>query len=103
MTEEQDKRPQARNPAADPDDAPEKQSELKLNAGIGIIGTILSLAVAVIFFFVEESIPLGIVFVVVALVAGAITARVLQRQRSAKPDQTSPDPTNPNQTSPDQT
>ena len=91
--------PQARNPAADPDDAPEKQSELKLNAGIGIIGTILSLAVAVIFFFVEENIPLGIVFVVVALVAGAITARVIQRRRSAKPNQTSPDPTNPNQTS----
>jgi hypothetical protein len=88
MTEEQDKTPQARNPAADPDDAPEKQSELKLNAGIGTIGTILSLAVAVIFFFVEENIPLGIVFVVVALVSGAITARVIQRRRNAKPNQT---------------
>jgi hypothetical protein len=88
MTEEQDKTPQARNPAADPDYTPEKQSELKLNAGIGTLGTILSLAVAVIFFFVEENIPLGIVFVVVALISGAITARVIQRRRAAKPDQT---------------
>lgn len=88
MTEEQDKTPQARNPAADPDHAPEKQSELKLNAGIGLIGTVLSLAVAVIFFLVLDEIVLGIVFVVIALVAGAITARVFQRQRSAKPGQT---------------
>jgi Flp pilus assembly protein TadB len=88
MTEEQDKTPQARNPAADPDHAPEKQSELKLNAGIGVIGTVLSLGVAVIFFFIEHSIVLGIVFVVVALVAGAITARVIQRRRNAKPNQT---------------
>ena len=33
----------ARNPAALPDSSPEKQSELKLNVGIGVIGTILSL------------------------------------------------------------
>jgi hypothetical protein len=88
MTEEQDKTPQARNPAADPDHAPEKQSELKLNAGIGVIGTVLSIGVAVIFFFIEHNIVLGIVFVVVALISGAITARVIQRRRTAKPNQT---------------
>ncbi|GAA4884634.1 hypothetical protein [Actinomycetospora straminea] len=84
MTEE-GKTPQARNPAGDPDHAPEKQSELKLNVGIGVIGTILSIGVALIFFFLEHSVVLGIVFVVVALVAGAITLRAFQRKRSARP------------------
>ncbi|MDD7968574.1 hypothetical protein [Actinomycetospora lemnae] len=84
MTEE-GKTPQARNPAADPDHAPEKQSELKLNVGIGTIGTILSIGVALIFFFLEHSVVLGIVFLVVALVAGAITLRAFQRKRNARP------------------
>jgi Flp pilus assembly protein TadB len=75
----------ARNPAADPDHAPEKQSELKLNVGIGTIGTILSIGVALIFFLVEHSVVLGIVFVVVAVVAGAITLYAAQRKRRARP------------------
>jgi flagellar basal body-associated protein FliL len=89
MTEEQGKTPQARNPAADPDHAPEKQSELKLNVGIGVLGTALSIGVALIFFFVLEDIVLGIVFAVVALVALAITLRVASRKRNAKPQQKS--------------
>jgi len=84
MTEE-GKTPQARNPAADPDHSPGKQSELKLNVGIGIIGTILSVGVAVIFFFVEHSVVLGSVFAVVALVSLAITLYAAQRKRKAKP------------------
>ncbi|WP_433784346.1 hypothetical protein ACQPX6_29475 [Actinomycetospora sp. CA-101289] len=84
MTEE-GKTPQARNPAADPDDSPEKQSELKLNVGIGIIGTILSVGVAVIFFFVEHDTILGIVFAVVALISLAVTLYAAQRKRKAKP------------------
>jgi undecaprenyl pyrophosphate phosphatase UppP len=84
MTEE-GKTPQARNPAADPDHSPEKQSELKLNVGIGVIGTILSVGVAVIFFTVEHSVLLGSIFVVVALVALAVTLYAAQRKRKAKP------------------
>jgi hypothetical protein len=84
MTEE-GKTPKARNPAADPDHAPEKQSELKLNVGIGIIGTILSVGVAVIFFFVEHSVVLGIVFAVVALISLAVTLYAAQRKRKARP------------------
>jgi Flp pilus assembly protein TadB len=84
MTEE-GKTPQARNPAADPDHSPAKQSELKLNVGIGVIGTILSVGVAVIFFFVEQIVVLGIIFAVVALVALAVTLYAAQRKRKAKP------------------
>jgi drug/metabolite transporter (DMT)-like permease len=84
MTEE-GKTPQARNPAADPDHSPEKQSELKLNVGIGTIGTILSIGVAVIFFFIEHNVILGIVFAVVALVSLAITLYAAQRKRKARP------------------
>lgn len=73
--------PQVRNPAADPDTSPEKQSELKLNVGIGVIGTILSIAVALIFFLVLDELALGIVFVVVALVAAAVTAYAFVRRR----------------------
>ena len=85
MTEDSAARtPRARNPAADPDHTPGKQSELKLNVGIGIIGTILSIGVAVIFFVVEHSVVLGIVFAVVALVSLAITLYVEQRRRRAR-------------------
>jgi hypothetical protein len=84
MTEE-GKTPQARNPAADPDDSPEKQSELKLNVGIGIIGTILSVGVAVIFFFIEHSVVLGGIFAAIALVSLAITLYAAQRKRKARP------------------
>ncbi|HSK60351.1 MAG TPA: hypothetical protein VK935_15010 [Actinomycetospora sp.] len=84
MTEE-GKTPQARNPAADPDHSPEKQSELKLNVGIGVIGTILSVGVAVIFFTVEHSVLLGSIFTVIALVSLAITLYAAQRKRKAKP------------------
>jgi len=80
-----DAAPRARNPAADPDHAPEKQRELKLNVGIGTIGTILSIGVAVIFFFVEHNVVLGIVFAVVALVSLAITLYAAQRKRKARP------------------
>ena len=80
---------QARNPTALPDSSPEKQSELKLNVGIGVLGTALSVGVALIFFFVLEDIVLGIVFAVVALVALAITLRVASRKRNAKPQQKS--------------
>ncbi|GLZ45925.1 hypothetical protein Acsp06_21100 [Actinomycetospora sp. NBRC 106375] len=71
-----------------PDSTSEKQSELKLNVGIGTIGTILSFAVAVIFFFILDEIVLGVVFVVVALVSLAITLYAAGRKRRAA----SPDP-----------
>jgi len=76
--------PRARNPAADPDHTPGKQSELKLNIGIGIIGTILSVGVALIFFFIEHMVVLGIVFAVVALVSLLITLYAAQRKRKAQ-------------------
>ena len=72
---------QARNPAALPDSSPEKQSELKLNVGIGTIGTILSLFVTVIFIAVIDQLILGIVFAVVTVVSAAITLYVLGRKR----------------------
>ncbi|NMO91993.1 hypothetical protein [Actinomycetospora sp. TBRC 11914] len=72
---------QARNPSALPDSSPEKQSELKLNAGIGIIGTILSLFVTVVFIAVIDELVLGIVFAVVTIVSAAITLYVLGRKR----------------------
>jgi VIT1/CCC1 family predicted Fe2+/Mn2+ transporter len=75
----------ARNPAAEPDSSPGKQSELKLNVGIGILGTILSVFVAVIFFFLEHLVVLGIVFSVVALVSLLITLYAAQRKRKARP------------------
>ena len=76
--------PQVRNPAADPDTSAEKQSELKLNVGIGVIGTILSVAVAVIFFLVLEETVLAIVFLVVALVAAGVTAYAFVRRRRGR-------------------
>jgi hypothetical protein len=72
---------QARNPAALPDSTPEKQSELKLNVGIGIIGTILSLFVTIVFILVIDEVILGIVFAVVTVVSAAITLYVLRRLR----------------------
>ena len=78
--------PRFRNPAAEPDTSPEKQSELKLNVGIGILGTVLSLFSAVIFYLVIEEHILGILFAVVTLGAAALTARFyrrLQKGRSA--------------------
>jgi hypothetical protein len=72
---------QARNPAALPDSSPEKQSELKLNVGIGIIGTILSLFVTVVFIAVIDELILGIVFAVVTVVSAIITMYVLRRLR----------------------
>ena len=80
----EDSRPRFRNPAADPDSSPEKQSELKLNIGIGILGTILSIGVTLIFFLYEEDIVLGIVFAVVALVSLVITLRFVQRRRAGQ-------------------
>ena len=71
----------ARNPAALPDSSPEKQSELKLNVGIGIIGTILSLFVTVVFIAVIDELILGIVFAVVTVVSAIITMYVLRRLR----------------------
>jgi Flp pilus assembly protein TadB len=79
-----ERQPRFRNPAKAPDTSAEKQSELKLNVGIGVLGTILSLFSAAIFFFIEEVIVLGIVFVVVALVSAAITARVYGRLKRAR-------------------
>ena len=73
-----------RDPTREPDTSPEKQSELKLNVGIGIIGTILSLFVAVVFLFVIDELVLGIVFVVVALASAAITARVYGRLKRGR-------------------
>ena len=78
-----DKTPQTRPGAAEPDDAPDKQRELKLNTGIGVLGTVLSVAVALIFFLVLDEVVLGVVFVVVALVALGITLRAAQRKRAA--------------------
>lgn len=83
-TQEPNSTPRFRNPAAEPDTSPSKQSELKLNVGIGILGTVLSLFSAVIFFVIEEQLILGIVFVVVALVAAAITARVYGRLKKGR-------------------
>jgi hypothetical protein len=71
----------ARNPAALPDSSPEKQSELKLNVGIGVIGTILSLFVTIVFILVIDEMILGIVFGVVTIVSAAITLYVLGRKR----------------------
>ncbi|MCD2193006.1 hypothetical protein LQ327_06335 [Actinomycetospora endophytica] len=72
---------QARNPSALPDSSPQKQSELKLNAGIGIIGTVLSLFVTVVFFAVIDEPILGIVFAVVMVVSAVITLYVIGRMR----------------------
>ena len=74
----------ARNPAALPDSSPEKQSELKLNVGIGVIGTILSLFSAIIFFLVIEEHILGIVFVVVTLASAALTFRFYGRLKKGR-------------------
>jgi hypothetical protein len=71
----------ARNPSALPDSSPQKQSELKLNAGIGIIGTVLSLFVTIVFFGVIDEPILGIVFAVVTVVSAVITLYVLGRKR----------------------
>jgi Flp pilus assembly protein TadB len=79
-----ERRQRFRNPAKAPDTSAEKQSELRLNVGIGILGTILSLFSAAIFFFIEEVIVLGIVFVVVAVVSAAITLRVYGRLKRAR-------------------
>ena len=76
--------PRFRNPAAEPDSSPSKQSELKLNVGIGIIGTVLSLFSAVIFFFVEEQIVLGIVFVLVTIGAAVLTMRFRARLKKGR-------------------
>lgn len=74
----------ARNPAAEPDSSPEKQSELKLNVGIGTLGTILSIGVTIIFFVLLDELILGIVFAVIALVSLAITLRVAARLRAGR-------------------
>ncbi len=71
----------ARNPAALPDSSPEKQSELKLNVGIGTIGTILSLFVTIVFIAVIDELVLGIVFAVVTIASALITLYVLRRMR----------------------
>lgn len=76
-----DQTPRVRNPAAEPDTSPAKQSELKLNAGIGTLGTILSIACAVIFILVLDEILLGILFGVVALISLTITLYVVGRRR----------------------
>lgn len=76
--------PRMRNPAAAPDSSPGKQSELKLNVGIGTLGTILSFACAVIFIVVLEELVLGIVFAVVGVVALVITLYVYGRLRRAR-------------------
>ena len=78
-TQEPTPTPRFRNPAAEPDSSATKQSELKLNVGIGVIGTVLSVFSAVIFFFVEDEPVLGVVFVVVAIAAALITVRVYRR------------------------
>lgn len=74
----------ARNPAAAPDTSPEKQSELKLNVGIGIIGTILSLFSAIIFFTPVDEPILSIIFLVVTIVAAAVTFRFYGRLKKAR-------------------
>ena len=83
-TQEPTPTPRFRNPAAEADSTPGKQSELKLNVGIGIIGTVLSLFSAVIFFFVIEEAILGVVFLVVTLGAAALTARFAGRLRKGR-------------------
>jgi hypothetical protein len=80
----QDRAPRFRNPAAEPDSSPEKQSELKLNVGIGTIGTILSVGVTIIFILLLDELVLGIVFAVVAVVSLLITLRVAARLRAAR-------------------
>ncbi len=80
-TEDGGKQPHVRNPAGEPDSSPAKQSELKLNTGIGTIGTILSVAVALIFFLILDEVVLGIVFAVVAVVALAVTLYAFSRKR----------------------
>lgn len=77
-----------RNPVSAPDSSPGKQSELKLNVGIGVLGTILSLACALIFFLILDELVLGIVFAVVAVAALAITLRVRARLTKARKAQT---------------
>ena len=74
----------ARNPAAAPDTSPEKQSELKLNVGIGIIGTFLSLFSAVIFFTPIDEPILSVIFLVVTIVAAAVTFRFYGRLKKAR-------------------
>lgn len=75
--------PEVPRPADDPDTTTGKQRELKLNVGIGIVGTVLSAAVALIFFLVLEELVLGVVFVVVALIAAGAVARAAQRKSRA--------------------
>ena len=79
-----ERQPRFRDPTSAPDTSAEKQSELKLNVGIGVLGTILSVFSAVIFFFIEHVMVLGIVFVVVALASAAITTRVYGRLKRAR-------------------
>ena len=83
-TQEPNPTPRFRNPAAEPDSSPGKQSELKLNVGIGIIGTVLSLFSAVIFSLVIEELVLGIVFVVVTIGAAVLTARFYSRLKKGR-------------------
>lgn len=79
-----DPSPEVPRPADDPDTVPGKQRELKLNVGIGIVGTVLSAAVAVVFFLVLDEPVLGVVFVVVAVLAAAAVARAAQRRSRAR-------------------
>ncbi|MDL5154981.1 hypothetical protein [Actinomycetospora termitidis] len=74
----------ARNPAALPDSTPEKQSELKLNVGIGVLGTLLSLFCAVIFFTPVDEIILAIVFLVVTVISAVVTLRFYGRLKKAR-------------------
>lgn len=75
----------ARDPSAMPDSSPEKQSELKLNVGIGALGTLLSLFVTVVFVAVIDELVLGILFGVVTLVSLVLTLRFRARLRAAGP------------------
>lgn len=68
------------SPTQQPDSAPEKQSELKLNIGIAIVATVLCFFVTGVFVLLHSLAP-AIAFAVVGLVCLGILARARHRQR----------------------
>lgn len=68
------------SPTQLPDSAPDKQSELKLNAGIAIIAAVLCFFVTGIFVWMH-TLPPAIAFAVIGLICLGILARALHRRR----------------------
>lgn len=67
------------SPSHQPDSAPDKQSELKLNIGLSIIASVLCFFVTGVFVLLHSLAP-AIAFAVVGLVCLGILARARHRQ-----------------------